>query len=116
MKLKDIAKTIFIDPRKLQDYALNPQHPVGSAKARLFQTQLGFTQSNYQLLIDQIAIHAPESEAIPGLSDEYGQRYQVDFWILGIEPEQQEIVRTGWIIKSDEDIARLLTIYIPRRK
>lgn len=116
MKLKDIAKHIFIDPRKLQDYALNPQHPVGGHKARMFQTRLGFTQTNYQFLIDQIATHAPESETVPGLNDEHGQRYQVDLLILGIEPGQQEIVTTGWIVKSNEEIARLTTLYIRRQK
>jgi len=57
-----------------------------------------------------------ESEAVLGVCDEYGQRYQVDISIAGVEIGQQEIVRTGWIVKPNENIARLVTAHIRRRK
>jgi hypothetical protein len=57
-----------------------------------------------------------ESEAKLGVCDEYGQRYQVEMLIDGVEFDQQEIVGTGWIVKPNEDIARFVTAYIRSRK
>ncbi len=39
-----------------------------------------------------------------------------DILIDGVEFDQQEIVRTGWIVKPNEDIARFVTAYIRSRK
>jgi hypothetical protein len=68
------------------------------------------------LLLTQIQDKVMESEAGLGVCDEHGQRYQVDILVDGIEVGQQEIVRTGWIVRTNEDIARLVTAYIRRRK
>lgn len=116
MKLREIVKQIFIDSRKLTSYALNPRSLKGGDKALMFQEHLGFTQNNYQLLLNQIQDKVMDTEAILGVCDQYGQRYQVDILINGVATEQQEIVRTGWIVKPNEDIARLTTVYIRRRK
>ncbi|MCG9890805.1 MAG: hypothetical protein MH252_07000 [Thermosynechococcaceae cyanobacterium MS004] len=100
MKLKDIAAQIQIDPRKLTEYALNPDNPVGLDKAFMFQQHLGFTQANHAQLLQQIQTKAPEAEATFQRSDEHGDRYQVDLVIIGIEEGQQETVRTGWIVRQ----------------
>jgi hypothetical protein len=116
MKLREIAAQIQIDPRKLTDYALNPENPVGKNKAFMFQQYLGFTRSNHEPLLQQIQAKAPEAEAIFQQTDEHGDRYQVDLGIIGIEEGQRETVRTGWIIKPNDNIARLITLYIVRQK
>ena len=46
--------------------------------------------------------------------DEYGQRYQVDILSDRVEVSQQEVVRMGWIVKPNEDIAKLVNAYIRR--
>jgi len=56
MKLRDLVSRIDIDPRKLINYALDPENPVGAHKALIFQQQLGYTQDNYALLLKQIWI------------------------------------------------------------
>ncbi|MGL5836549.1 MAG: DUF6883 domain-containing protein [Waterburya sp.] len=116
MKLKDIVIDIAIDPRKLTEYALNLDNPKGRDKAIMFRFHLGFTRDNYQLLLDKIKIAALEAEATLQKIDIYGQRYQVDLEITGIQPEQLEIVRTGWIVEHNSDIARLVTLYVRKRK
>ena len=83
MKLGDIVSRIVIDPRKLTDYALNTDNPVGGDKAVIFQRDLGFTIDNYQLLLEQISTQALDAEAILGRTDRHGQRYTVD---LDINP------------------------------
>jgi hypothetical protein len=47
MKLREIVKHLAIDPRKLTEYALNPDNPVGKYKAIVFQNRLGFSKDNY---------------------------------------------------------------------
>jgi len=104
---------LVIDPRKLTEYALNPDNPVGADKAVMFQRHLGFTRDNYQPLLEQISAQTLEVEAILGLTDEHGQRYRVDLEIIGTQG-QWEIVRTGWIVEADSDAARLVTLYVRR--
>jgi hypothetical protein len=43
-----------IDPRKLTEYALNPEHPVGGNKAKVFESALGYNKSNADVLMKQI--------------------------------------------------------------
>lgn len=115
MKLGDIVSRIIIDPRKLTEYALNPDNPVGADKAVMFQRHLGFTRVNYETLLEQISTQALNTEAILGRTDEHGQRYRVELEIVGTE-RQREIVRTGWIVEPDSDAARLVTLYVRRQQ
>ncbi len=114
MKLREIVTRLVIPPRKLTDYALNLENPVGRDKAFMFQRHLGFTQDNYELLMAQISEQALDNEAVLGRNDEHGQRYTVDLEIIGTEG-QREIVRTGWIVEPESDMARLVTLYVRRR-
>ncbi len=116
MKLRDVATEIVIDSRKLTDYALNPDNPKGADKAVMFEGHLGFTRNNYQLLLDRIKANVLDAEAIVQKQDIHGQRYQVDLEITGVQPRQQEVVRTAWIIKRDSTVARLVTLYVRKRK
>ncbi|NJN22930.1 MAG: hypothetical protein HC812_19345 [Leptolyngbya sp. RL_3_1] len=116
MKLRDVVNELLIDPRKFTGYALNPDVDRGRDKAVLFQEYLGFTRDNYQDLMRQIEDQAMAADAIPKEYNEHGRRYRVDLLIKGVRPNQQEIVRTGWIVKPGDDVARLVTLYIPRRK
>ena len=52
MKLSDVVSHMTIDPRKLTEYALNPDNPVGRHKARVFEQALGFTKDNYEILLE----------------------------------------------------------------
>lgn len=114
MKLGDVASRLVIDSRKLTDYALNPDNPVGANKALLFQTRLGYTRDNYELLLQQIQTQVLGAEAVPTLVNEHGQRYQVDLEVMGVEG-QREIVRTGWIVEPGADFARLVTLYLRKQ-
>ena len=116
MKLGDIAAKITIDSRKLTEYALDLDNPKGADKAVMFERHLGFTKDNYQLLLDKIKATVLDAEAILQKTDIHGKRYQVDLEIIGVQPEQQETVRTAWIIEPNKNIARLVTLYVRKRK
>jgi hypothetical protein len=115
MKLRELVNEVIIDPRKLTDYALDPENPKGKDKAVMFQRHLGYTKDNYQLLLNQLYDRSLDAEAIPKNEDQFGVRYQVDLEIQGVEAQQIEIVRTGWLIPPNSDQARLTTLYIPKR-
>ena len=100
-----------IDPRKLTDYALNPEHPVGGNKAKVFESALGYSKSNADDLMKRVQEKLPQSEAVLGKADQYGQRYTVDMQITGPNGNTTT-VRTGWIVKPDSDAPEMTTIYV----
>ena len=62
----------IIDIAKIRDYCLNPNHPVGRNKARIFLSVLGITKTDSEWLINQIKIGLNISEAIELDSDKFG--------------------------------------------
>ena len=63
MKLKELFNHIEINPRKLTEYALDPENPKGANKALMFQRHLGYNKDNYQLLRNQIYAQVLDAEA-----------------------------------------------------
>jgi hypothetical protein len=99
-----------IDPKKVTDYALNPDHPVGGNKARVFDSALGFNQGNADDLMNQIQRGVTENEPIPGAVDKYGQRFTVDIPVTG--PKGSGVVRTGWIYGPESTTPRMTTLFV----
>lgn len=105
------AEQAVIDPAKLRDYCLNPLHPEGRHKARVFAAVLGIGRQDadwLRLKIQAAILEAPISraESLP-----FGNRYTVDFDLT--RQGKQATVRTGWIIRTHEDFPRLVTCFIP---
>ena len=107
--LPDADKAV-IDNRKIVDYALNPDHPVGANKARVFQSALGYNRDNAGGLISQIKDGVQTSPATLGRIDQFGTRYTVDIPVTG--PSGSATVRTGWIVDSPGALPRLTTAYV----
>lgn len=91
--------------QKLLTYLLNPDHRLGKHKARWFRSALGFTQTNYEALAQQI-IFDPVVAIETGI-DRYGTHY--DQWIT-IHGANGNVVRVqfAWI-RNDDGIVRLVT-------
>jgi hypothetical protein len=98
-----------VDIRKLRDYCLNPNHDDGKHKARLFSATLGMTANDAeelrQILLEIVKTH----EAKPGRTDEFGQRYSIDF-VVEWETKSATL-RSGWIVEHNSNIPRLTTCY-----
>ena len=105
------AEHAIVDIRKLRDYCLNPDHPEGRHKARVFRAALGITQADAMLL--QRALHdsASQSDAAVELGeDRYGTRYSLDFEMrVGA---RWAVVRSGWVVLRSDEIPRLTTCYV----
>ena len=115
MKLSDIVSRVVVDSRKLTDYALDPDNPVGRHKASVFERYLGFTRANYESLLHQVEAQALDSEAHLQRTDQHGRHYRVDLKVSGTEG-QREIVRTGRLVAPGSDEAWLVTLYVRRRR
>ncbi len=99
-----------IDLQKLRDYCLNPDHPVGKHKARVFRKKLGITKKDSDIL-RQIILQAIESsKATEAGTDSYGSRYRCDFEI--VMNNHRETIVTIWIIRSNENHPSLVTCYL----
>ena len=104
------ANRATIDPRKLTEYALNPNHPVGGNKARVFESALGFNRSNADDLMAQLCPGVMENTPIPGKVDKWGTRFTVDIPVTG--PAGSGVVRTGWIYTPGSTTPSLNTLMV----
>ncbi len=65
---------------KIEDYVLNPSHWEGRHKARVFESMLGITRSNQQVLREAILAAAVDSDEAEALGDNgYGTLYVLRF-------------------------------------
>ena len=71
MKLPHADQAI-IDIAKLRDYSLNPLHPEGKHKARVFAATLGFSAYDAEKLRAMIFTGISTEEATAGVADEHG--------------------------------------------
>jgi hypothetical protein len=109
MKLPNPEQAV-VDIAKLRDYCLNVEHPRGRRKARVFAAALGLTAADADMLRNALLVAARSEEATPTEQDSYGQRYVVDFSMIG--PAGGATVRSSWIIRRDEDFPRLTSCYV----
>jgi len=109
MKLPCGADAI-VDTSKLRDYCLNPHHPRGRYKARVFLSALGVAQRDADFLRAALVRAARDADATTGVSDEYGDRYSVDFEIS--RGDRRARVRSAWIVLRGEAAPRLTSCFV----
>ncbi len=109
MRLPNADRAV-VDISKLRDYCLNPDHPWGRHKARVFASVLGLTRDDADVLREAVLSAAVKSDAQKTEEDNYGQRYILDFRMVG--PAGEALVRTSWIVLKGEAVPRLTTCYV----
>ena len=107
------ADQATIDIAKLRDYSLNPLHPEGKHKARVFAATLGFSASDAEKLRSMIVTAITTEEAAAGVVDEHGERFVLDFATQGLRG--MVTIRTAWIVDRDETVPRLVSCYVKRK-
>ena len=116
MKLPN-AENAVIDIKKLRDYSLNPDHPEGKHKARVFREKLKIGRDDAEQLRQWILEAIRTEEAREQKPTAYGRRFVVDFTRRVDERFKYVLsfvtIRSAWIIRSDEDFPRLTTCFIP---
>lgn len=100
----------IVEMSKLRDYCLDPHHPRGRHKARVFLSALGLGQSDAELLQAALLRAARDGDAVPDEADQYGTRYTVDY--LMIHGDREATVRSAWIILRGESAPRLTSCFV----
>ncbi len=100
----------IVDPGKLAGYCLNPEHPRGKHKARVFATALGFTAENADELRVALLKAATTADAQPAGSDRFGDRYVLEFEVRG--PRGSGILKSTWIVRRGERAPRLTSCFV----
>ena len=100
-----------VDIEKLRDYCLNPLHVKGKHKARVFKAALGMTADDAGRLREILLGVARTHEARQSGPNDYGDRFVIEFQVLG--PRGEVTIVSPWIVRSGEDFPRLTSCYIP---
>ena len=96
---------------KLEDYSLNPLHRHGQPKARVFQSTLGITLANADVLRDALRQAAASSgQAAHRGHNGFGDIYEMRFPLT--TARGTATILSGWIIRDGEDFPRLTTCFI----
>ena len=103
-----------LDISKIQDYFLNPSHPRGRHKARVFREALDLQRSDAAWLRGALLEAARTGEASEVAVDTWGAHWRLDATIR--RHDRDVVVRTIWIVRPEENLhlRRLLPKGRPR--
>lgn len=96
---------------KLEEYSLNPFHRQGQHKARVFESALGITLANREILSHALLAQAADSDAFVPVGDNgYGEVFVLRFMLT--TARGTATVLSAWIVRHNEDFPRLTTCFI----
>lgn len=96
---------------KLEEYSLNPSHRHGQHKARVFESALGITLANKEVLSRALFAAAKNSnDVVAGGDNGFGETYVLRF-LLTTEKGSATVL-SAWIVRHKEDFPRLTTCFI----
>ncbi len=96
--------------RKLNDYLLSLDHPIGGLKAKWFSSALGFTRNNADKLAKQVVFDI--SAAVETSVTPYGTKFNQVISIVG---ENGKVIDVHFVwIRNTDGVVRLVTA-IPAR-
>lgn len=99
-----------VEIEKLRRYCLDPIHPRGRHKGRVFQSALDISALEADFLRTVLLEAAVGDAASVGQSDRYGTRYTLDLQVE--HGRKAATVRSHWIVRRNEDFPRLVTCYV----
>lgn len=99
----------FVDPRKVRDYLLCYDHPVGRWKARFFAS-VGFPPAEWRRFIAALEKLARDGDVVFVKETAFGHKYVVKGTIAGRGTPPAE-VESVWLVPADNDAPRLVTVY-----
>lgn len=104
------GESAVVDLRKITDYLLSPNHPLGRHKARVFARALGLKAVDASHLAAALAEAARVRDAVFDTSDGYGERFHIDFPITF--QGRQANLRSAWLVPPGSSAPILLTAYV----
>jgi hypothetical protein len=104
------SERALVDIRKLEDYCLDPTHPRGRHKARVFRESLGIDRSDAQWLRQALLKGVRENEANELAKDRFGSRWRVDMPLA--RHGKAVVIRTVWIMRTGEQAPYFVTCWV----
>jgi hypothetical protein len=98
-----------IPMERLTDYCLNPDHPRGKDKARMFAAVLGITRNPANELAPLVRQAAIEGDITKEAISVLGRYYRVDW---AIPTRGNAVLRTIWEIAPGEEVPRLVSAFM----
>src|ERR1700756_360288 len=92
----------ILDMRKIEDYCLNPSHPRGRHKARVFREALDLQRNDASWLRDGLLEAARSGEAFRDGEDAWGTHWRLDATVR--RQGKSLVVRTIWIVRIGERV------------
>lgn len=106
----NISYATIIPDEKFTQYALNPLK--SPDKAKVFESALGYNQSNYNDLKQNILDHIDESKFVEKGDTGYGMRYEYIMELTGANGQKANVL-TAWI--ADGEDKRMTSVYVTNR-
>lgn len=100
----------IIEDRKLRDYVLNLNHPVGRHHAAQFRELLGIESRDLELLKAALAHAATTGTVSRRVTTPHGVKFEMSIDVAG--PLGARRVRVVWIIEEGETRPRLVTCFV----
>jgi hypothetical protein len=100
----------FVDIRKLEDYCLDPAHPRGRHKARVFRDALGIGRSDAAWLREVLLAAPARCEAIALAEDAFGSRWRIDVPVA--RQGRSAVLRSLWMLRAGESDLRFITCWV----
>ena len=101
-----------VSREKLYEYVLNPEHPEGRHKARVFASVLGIERRHADVLAQIIIASLPRAAAGRRQDDEYGQSWTTYHEIVGLNAKTA-IITVAWkILVEEPERPKLVSCYI----
>ena len=104
------ADQAILDIRKLEDYCLNPSHPRGRHKARVFREALNLQHSDAAWLRNALLSAAKSGEASKSTVNDWGVHWHIDATVR--RHDRAVVVRTVWIIRAGENRPLFVTCWV----
>jgi hypothetical protein len=105
-----VFASAILDLRKIENYCLNPEHPRGRHKARVFRDSLAIERTDAAWLRDNLLTAVRQTEAVQLGADAFGTRWRVDAPIT--RHDRTAMIRTVWIVRTGENAPRFVTCWV----
>jgi hypothetical protein len=104
------ADQAVLDIRKIESYCLDPSHPRGRHKARVFREALGLERDDAAWLRDALLAAARSTEASAIGADAWGTHWRLD--AASGRQNKKAMIRSIWIVRAGESRPTFITCWV----
>lgn len=108
MKLPQ-AESAVVPRNKVENYLLDPAHPIGGGKARFFE-RFGFQREHWTLLAGALRQHVGGNDVAEVIEDRDGTTYLIE-GPIDTPSGRRPHIRSVWLIETGELAPRLISAY-----